>query len=666
MAGTVWVQAAALSAVPPPPDPPPAGTSPTGRDPAFLWTAAQQGVWDQMRSTNDWFWINVLNNANKTGTASERYADHGEWCTFVYQVTGDTAYAAKAITKLLAGMNVATTAISANTIREYWAAYLVMTDWLWPALSGAQRATIMGYHSDWADYCLGIGTGSPYKGGFSYADTDQMHGQFAGLAILHYFNVAENTRYLNLLNQTDAIHGISIGGIDDTAVAKSTVRNAIEWYATYISTGGMWMESSEYNSGTALLMMLLVESMRSALGTDHFPLSTQFIKDYCHMAWYEITPDGLATIQWGDEQNSGSFRQWAYWRTIAAFSGIAEALGDTTAAGLGLAAANYIYSLASASIGDHNLHHRAFFTYNPFATVASLPTGQTGFFAGGMNMQYVKDANSLFWSFTPPNGGQHHECTFGQTFQLYRNGEFCVREVGGYDQTVSFDNISHNSVVLAGLRSHMGARDLVRQEEGAGWWCTTSTTSGGYYAAGYYDPPPAFVNSLERRVVYFKEGGFDVIVVRDVIDAVDPRTLAKFTRYRTSNPDDQSAINAQEAVKVFLLHTPTLPSWSGNVATWVTGGGQTCTQHVLLPAAITTAVVNESTTGKIAAASGILASQKKYHTKFYESPENQVTTALQVIICGNGTQPAISGASASGVTVGSRVVTFGASSTTVD
>lgn len=666
MAGLFYLPSVVLSPVnvPPgdPPDPPTA-TSPTGRDPIFMWSAEQQSVWQTMKDNQHWFWNRILANANKTMAGTPSSDDRGEWCVFVYQVTGDTAYAAKGWQFVEATINVALNSVGANNARENFAMMVVMVDWLWAYLDSTQKANAITYLERWANYCIANGTNANV-GGFRTTDTDALHGYYAGLAALHHFNVPENTNYLNWLNKTDRNTGKVVGAL--AAPGTGTIRDAMAVYHATNIPGGVWVESSEYNSGTALLAMMLYGIARSASGaTDNFPDLADFFEQYCNMAWHELTPDVQDNVQWGDDERPRSlyYRAYTRWRAVAAFAGLCDRFGlDSASAQQGLATADLLYSTWGS--GFTNYHWRAFFYYNPYATVGTLPTTQSAHWAPGMGQQFVKDANSLAWLYAPNRPLCDHEVRHGATFQVYRDGEWVMRMPIAYAQPeTSWDPRGTNGIELGGLPGHMSSRGLVRQESGSDWWAVTYQTSGAYYDLPFYDPPPSFVTKAERRMVYFKENGFDVVVVWDDTDAVDPRTLPKLDRYRTSWPYEAQSIAAQEAVKLLTFHMGTAPSIAGQVTTWVTPGGTTVKCHTLLPSAATITSVDESVFWS--GVGSIQASEKKYHITVKETTEQQQTVFLHVLIAGNGTQPTISGASASGVTIGSRTVTFGASSTTV-
>lgn len=669
MAGTLFLRSAVLT----PPntgggDPPPTATSPTGRDPLFLWSAEQQAVWQAMRDNQHWYWNLVLSNADKTGTSQQRYDDKGDWCTYVYQATGDTAYATKAWTLLESLLNLPLNSIGANNVRENFAFYVILVDWLWPSFDSTKKANAITYLERWANFAIANGT-NPYYGGFGLADTDAMHGYYAGLAALHYLNVPENTNYLNWLNRTDRNTGRVIGAL--ALPGSSTIRDAIEGYHVANIDGGVWMEGGGYNAGTVMLAMLLYGISRSVSGaTDHFPRLADFFANYCYVAYHEMTPDWNGFLQYGDDEHPRDLQGRYYHRfnPVASFSGLLSRFSlYPTAAAFGNAVAQNHYTQHPTWLTNNNYVSRPFFFYNPYAPVGTLPTGQSEHWASGMGQQYVKDTESLAWISGPTRTFADHEVWHGATFQLYRDGQWIIRSPVAYDtqaRPVQISNRGVNGLVLYGLSGSTYSSGVTRRDSGSDWWAIRYEGSGAYHSIfpGFYDPPPNFVNQYERRVVYFKENGFDVFVVLDVLDADDPETLAKFTRYYSQ---DQAQVAAKVSSFLFTLHTPTSPSPSGQVGTWVSGS-LTGRCHTLLPSSgMTLTAVDESVLWS--GVSGVTAAEKKYQLTVHDATDPTVLTMLHVITAGPtaGTEPTISGASAGGVTVGSRTITFGSPATTV-
>src|SRR5690606_33763657 len=169
--------------------------SPPGRHPTYVWTPEWQYTAEQMQANNHWYYNNMLVNANKTGTAQERYDDWGGYCAYIYQITGDASYAAKAWTRLQTRINIPAAAVGGNRCREYFTWGCILVDWIWPALNGTQRQQAMDYLKEWADFAQRLNGAASSSGGYSLVDSDPLFGYHGGIVALHYFNEPENSLY---------------------------------------------------------------------------------------------------------------------------------------------------------------------------------------------------------------------------------------------------------------------------------------------------------------------------------------------------------------------------------------------------------------------------------------------------------------------------------------
>lgn len=118
--------------------------SPTGRNPKLLWTPERQATWNRMRTEGHLFWNIVKAGADRTGTTTQRFDDIGQFATMAFQVTGDITYARRAIT-LLRKKFTEVTPPSANATRENGAEYVVLFDWLYPALDAGDKAAFVAF-----------------------------------------------------------------------------------------------------------------------------------------------------------------------------------------------------------------------------------------------------------------------------------------------------------------------------------------------------------------------------------------------------------------------------------------------------------------------------------------------------------------------------------------
>lgn len=635
--------------------------SPTGRTPQLAWSGKQQFVWNRMRTENHWFYAAVKGAADLTGTAGERYGDYGQFCAYIYQATGTASYAIKAYNKLFAGA--VPTTFDPNDSRESFTRRVVWYDWIYPALSSAQRTQGMAHLTEYAKYVLA--EGAQYTRGTRIGDTDEMHGHYGGLVALHYLNVPENTRYLNLLNQRVVAEQIGadypVGGIDATAVDTTTLRNAIDYYATSFAPGGVWYESSEYNAGTSQLVMLLYEVARRA-GTGKLPLLLGHLKDAAQAAWYTLVSGNLDKLYWGDEENPREFtgRVWEMWEYFAMLPPYAIEAGRPDIAAV---CSQFVEELGvqyrTTIAGAPQYIADAFFKYNPYLTTAALPTTMSAHYASGMGHLYVRGPTSHFWCFGDRvRDTIDHWSFLATSYQVYRNGNWAVTYPIIY---AGLTAQAANALQFAGLSTHMMEnRQVVRQESGADWHSLTYRNWGRPYTYGNFDYlPGVFVNDWERRYVYFREQGLDIVVIRDVSDAISPTAAPNYSFYSSG---DKAAIAAAPAIKVNRQHTNVPATLEAGGFSWTAANGELVRVRTLLPASISRRLVAHTINdfGGYADAYEI-----KHSVQWWDAAETQVTTFLTVVVCGNGALPAISNSGANSVTVGARTVTFGASSTTV-
>ena len=150
-----------------------------GRIPRLVWTPQRQAMWAQMRREGHPLYHVLENNCNLAVAGSPRYGDRGLWCTIMYQVTGNLAYARTAWA--LAQQYIEGPPASPNDVRENFIENAIMFDWLYPALSADEREAAVQGLNRWGDYALGINTPA-YVGGVRLGDSDANTGYYFGLA----------------------------------------------------------------------------------------------------------------------------------------------------------------------------------------------------------------------------------------------------------------------------------------------------------------------------------------------------------------------------------------------------------------------------------------------------------------------------------------------------
>src|SRR5690606_5652541 len=252
-----------------------------------------------------------------------------------------------------------------------------------------------------------------------------LFGYHGGIVALHYFNEPENSLYGVALNRLSN-STLAMGGLDGPTAPAGSVRARQYELVTNFGAGGNWFESSEYNHGTSQLAFMLWQVTQTATGTDYYPELAQYFADYQYRQWHEITPDFEQVVYWGDEQtprqfNTSGYRFARYWGRAAISLGAVRRNGYLSAAAFGNAMSEAFYAKWPSQLVDSNAHDRTWLGYDPYANLATLPTTRSEWWASGMRMQYVKDAQSLFWSYTPYVMNVDHNVNAGQHFQLWRD-----------------------------------------------------------------------------------------------------------------------------------------------------------------------------------------------------------------------------------------------------
>ena len=520
-------------------------------------------------------------------SGAPRYGDRGLWCTLLYQITGNATYARVAWNQFQP--LVTAPPPSANDVREELIENAVLFDWLYPALTPAERDYAVVGLNGWASYAMAIGTPT-YVGGIRIGDGDANVGYYFGLAAIDLATAGLNSHHVNWLGATQTAGSVvPVGGLDATGANPQTLRNMVAWYVTQNGAGGEWDESTEYNLGTQVLLAMGAEAIRTATGVDHYPEITTYLGDAARSQGYFITPDLKQSIPWGDIEHPRDFTGllWKLDTWLGTLAGITESNGGAGAYAKGLLEAIFTkYGMTGYLSGEP--WARFFLFYNPYAPSADWTSGPAGKYFAGTGHLFVHANNALFDARMANRTGEDHEVHYLNDFQLYRNGEWAITHPQGYGGTADHAE-GVNSLLLAGL-SAMSSRGPDAVQLGSDWWSITGSTSGMFYDMPYYQPPPAFVRAASRTVVYLQRSGLDIVVVQDALDMDDPKSLPNFGRYRAA---DLATINGSAALVQWVMHAPVMPSVNGDVASWRSPGGQPVTVTTLSPVPTTTVVIPE-------------------------------------------------------------------------
>lgn len=560
--------------------------SPTGRSPRLIWTPQRQAMWIRMQREGHPLFQLLQNNCLAAVSGSPRYGDRGLWCALLYQITGNVTYARTAWNLVLPALMGPPS--SGNDAREETIENAVLYDWLYPALSPAERDVAVAGLNSWAGWALAIGTPA-YVGGIRIGDGDANVGYYFGLAAIDLATVGHSA-HVNWLNATQTNGSVvPIGGLDPTGIDRQTLRNTVAWFVTQNGNGGEWDESTEYNLGTQVLLAMGAEAIKTATGVDHFPEVTAYLAAAARSQSYFITPDLNQTVQWGDIEHPREFtgRLWTLDTWLGTLAGVTENSGGAGAYTKGLLEAIFSrYGMTGYLSGEP--WARFFLFYNPYAASVDWNAVAPAKFFQGSGHLFVRAQNELFEARMASRTFEDHELHYLSNFQLYRNGEWAITHPQGYAGTAN-QAIGVNSLLLAGLNA-MSSRGADATQSGNNWWSITGSTNGMFYDMPYYDPPPSFVRTASRTVVFLQRNGLDLIVVQDAIDMDDPKSLPNYSRYRAA---DAAAIAAAPGLIQWVMHAPVAPNVNGNVASWSTPGGQQVSVTTLSPTPSTTTISQE-------------------------------------------------------------------------
>jgi hypothetical protein len=604
--------------------------SPTGRKPRLLWTPKQQAVWRRMRADNHPWWRLLKDTADRTGTAAQVYGDRGQWATLAYQITGDRKYVGKAW-RLIQPV-ITKEPLNANDVRETFAEYVLLYDWLYPGLTPGQRAVYVKGINRWCEWSLAIAT-KPYVGGFRVSDCDQTIGQYFGLAFTDLATDPDNPKAGTWLSEVSRDSKVPVGGLDAPAADRRTVRDTIRHYAEVLAAGGEWVESSDYNLGTLKLLVMGAEGVRTATGVDHFPEVAQLEREAALASIYEFTPDLRQAYQWGDEEHPRELRLFKRVTLLGMLAGLTEHDPEV---------GPYIHQFVLDLVKIYGFRgayaaeptDRIFYFYNPYAPHRDWRTAlPPGYFAPGRGLLFYHNgwdsSASLFGAHSAPHSNEDHDVEFMGDFQLYRKHEWAITHPLGYGGPAGGGE-GTNSMLIAGLSSCRESRGPIAHElDPHGEYAyLAGNTHGQYYPGGYYAAPPTFLHEWTRSLFYLpsSEHSVDTIIVFDRVKADNPKTLPRFANYRS---DDARKIKEALALKQWIIHSPVAPTETPEGFGWQTAGGQRVHVQTLLPARPVRKVLREA--DYWAKLYHVSPREQRFQTRVFPTEQREWDTFLNVV-----------------------------------
>lgn len=620
-------------------------------NPMFFINASWLDRWHRMRAENHPIYQFARYACDRFGTPTALYGDTGWWCAALYYSDHNLAAGRKVIAKLKSW---GTTPSDANNVREFFANNAVLTDWVLPLASPAERDTLIANLEGWARWALGK-TGKPYLGGFRVADTDQSKGSYYGVILTDLLtaHIPGTPRWRDSAMTAIGYPEVPVGGVRcPSEINQTTACANVNFYAA-LQAGGEGVDGSEYQRNTQPIDLLGIGAINSALGIDAFPTSMAYFRDLARAMTFDVTPDLRQQIQWGDNEHGREFMSKLYETvTVAAMvagithDGVPQLLLNDLWKSYG---ATGYYGTASPIVNAGRLVT----LYDPYLQAAAeLPSG--AWYARGRGHLIYKDAKSLVSIEAQPHSGEDHEPHYQHNVDIYREGEWALTHPLGY-AGASNHPLTENGPSYAGL--DLPTRTVMRVDSGSGWWAITAASGGTPRSSCWWGPTPAFVRSALRTTFTTSAiSGWSVVVTRDSVEMSNPL-----------NGDMQcflaeDAATARETGGQFaaIWHAPVAPRRTETGWTWSTAHGLDVVIDVL-GAGITGEVVNESTlwppthTG-VGIDSTTIGQQLRIHTTGH--------VLISVVLVGRGTPPTVV-AAGSGVRIGNQLITLTSRSTSM-
>lgn len=679
--------------------------SPTGRTPRLLWTSARQDVWNQMKADYDANPTAPTTLGGKLYKYAKAQADddgftyqdqHGLWPTILFQITGDTTYAARAFAKLQ--LNTFWThpahAYRSNAVREAGQIMPLMYDWLYPALTTQQRSDFATRMNALADDCVNGKSTPPIKPAMNtyVGDTDQVTGEYTAVGM---WAAAAGDEYPQAVTWFNTIGGTAVspeylaqsppGHLFSAGTPPTDARNAMYYYIGRQVAGGEWHEGSHYNLGTSKLWIWGVEALKTFYTPSHFAETDTWYQGAAKQRMFYASNDLEHSIQYGDVENPHPRAEMNDYHWIN-LSMMLAGVTQGTAIGPYLQQHTIEHCTKKGMpFGPINVFPqvRAWMLFNPYAATDNYEEVGLTFYAEGQGQMVVKDSwessGSMAWfMMMPANISVHHKVDHTGSFQVYRRGHWALTAPQAYGSTLgpvesSAQPGAVNSLRMIGFCCHppnggaSGTWPIDAIDSFARVWSTT-TSEYGYLCGTYggqihpqgmaYFPPPTCFHEFTRSFIKLNSvnGESDVIVICDRTNCEDPEALPSFDRYAAQGTlggiqanKIQNALARKEWFffsnqaplinNVQATHAQTFTDNPGTIR-WTDAGGDPVQIETLLPANINKLVQNWNT---IAPASWSGTERQYWRTTVYPVTDQQWDVVLNVVSAyNNGTVAPVS------------------------
>lgn len=498
-----------------------------------------------------------------------------------YLLAGDEASARSAITWAL-GVEVDTSGNGSDIARWDGEAVILVYDWCYPALTSAERTTLL---ERWNGYLR---------------ELNQQDWGGVGMEGNNYY--LGNVR--NTLEWGIATHGEGTESEEFLAYALDTRwRDSFLPYAGELGKGGVMHEGSAY--GRRVLGYWTVPLVSAELLGRNMWDETPFFRESLYWLIYSTTP-GPTEQQSGDSSVS-VYETWPsnederWLERDLRYNTAQTALGDYMTPLLehyqGLPLAGYVASfLEQTKTAPESRFVAALGTDEPTRALSELPLD---YFAEGLGMAYAKTswtaaASAVQVQVSTPVGVGHSHLDAG-TFQLWRKGHFLTRETVGYAQNIAGyadsapldcrDTVAHNGLLYDGRGSidWQNARPTTqRLASGDDYFYIAMDLTGAYEIRE--DQAHRETEMVDGRPIGNPSAGS---TVRELLFIKPLETLVVLDRMESDGP------SPADVTKTFLVHFPSQPSTPAPNVFLATAGDQSLRVTSVLPAQTQRRVVVE-------------------------------------------------------------------------
>lgn len=479
-------------------------------DPQWLAT------YTQLYQENHPLWKILIKQANNTGTPKEEFSDKAKSTAIAYCVTKNPIYATKWYNWTIADDFGKT--LSDNTLRREFIYHVLEANMVWDGLSSAQQIVIQKRLLDTVKHVLSIVAYEDLQFEFRQGDSDQSIGVYFGVLA---YDLMFGTNYINY----SVSNGDQPGGFQVTDLSIPTVRNNIFNYCQ--SQDGFWIESTQYNLTTLLLMAI---GHKIALvgfnGVDYFPEVKNAINRSAE--YFAATTFSSLDGWWqnGDDENARIYsgRIGVYLNTILSVGTISNnqkliSLGQKLAQKYDIWADN-IYTPQSV----------LFFYYNPYLySIIDYPS--VDFVDTKRGLVATKDTNKLVaLTLVNPTNVDHEPNRYCNIDIRYE--DWLIASLIGYGSKFSEAESGWAQTMYGHTRLTRSA-NLMTYNDNIMSFLIHKTDGGPEVPDGTLPQyKPADFGVCYKSLLWIKDG---ILVIVDNVTMTNPRILPRFNKYKPTN-----------------------------------------------------------------------------------------------------------------------------------